>query len=335
MRLILGECIDEMKCLISKGVKVDAIITDPPYFEIKGGFDFIYKSKEEFLIFFEEFVKLAFEILKDNGTFLFFGHWRNVAYKQVIADKYFKLENNGVWEKVDAKTKLRVSTMRSLSPITERFLVYSKETEERTGTQIMLDDHSLFLSIKEKADKELEKVGKSIAEIESSLNVIVSHFFGYTKNPNKTQFHMLTESTFEKLKSIGMYQGVEYSELKAEFNSLKEQYEPQRLEHENKRRPFKNPNKLHDVIKHSQESHISKKYNHPTQKPIGLIKKLIEVFTREGQTILDPFMGAGSTGIASKELNRNFIGIELEQDYFNTAKNRIEEQPVLIQLSLK
>lgn len=103
MRLILGECIDEMKCLISKGVKVDAIITDPPYFEIKGGFDFIYKSKEEFLIFFEEFVKLAFEILKDNGTFLFFGHWRNVAYKQVIADKYFKLENNGVWEKVDVK----------------------------------------------------------------------------------------------------------------------------------------------------------------------------------------------------------------------------------------
>ena len=63
---------------------------------------------------------------------------------------------------------------------------------------------------------------------------------------------------------------------------------------------------------------------HPTQKSVDLMCKLIELVTLEGQTILDPFMGSGSTGVACKNLNRNFIGIELDERYFNIAKERIE-----------
>ena len=62
---------------------------------------------------------------------------------------------------------------------------------------------------------------------------------------------------------------------------------------------------------------------HPTQKPSELVQQLIEVYSKDGDTILDPFMGSGTTGVACKNLNRNFIGIELDETYFNIAKERI------------
>ncbi len=64
---------------------------------------------------------------------------------------------------------------------------------------------------------------------------------------------------------------------------------------------------------------------HPTQKPVDLLKFLLSKVTNENDTILDCFMGSGSTGCACKELNRDFIGIELDENYFNIAKNRIEK----------
>lgn len=64
---------------------------------------------------------------------------------------------------------------------------------------------------------------------------------------------------------------------------------------------------------------------HPTQKPIELMEYLIKTYSNEGDVILDPCMGSGTTGVACKNLNRNFIGIELVEQYFNTAKTRINE----------
>ena len=64
---------------------------------------------------------------------------------------------------------------------------------------------------------------------------------------------------------------------------------------------------------------------HPTQKPVSLLEYLIKTYTNEGDTVLDNVMGSGSTGVACLNTNRNFIGIELDEDYFNIAKKRIEE----------
>ena len=62
---------------------------------------------------------------------------------------------------------------------------------------------------------------------------------------------------------------------------------------------------------------------HPTQKPIYVMKWLIERLTNECELVLDPFMGSGTTGVACKELNREFIGVELDENYYNMAYNRI------------
>ena len=64
---------------------------------------------------------------------------------------------------------------------------------------------------------------------------------------------------------------------------------------------------------------------HPTEKPIKLLEELIRLHTKENDVILDCFMGSGSTGVACKNLNRNFVGIELNKEYFEIAKKRMEE----------
>ena len=71
-------------------------------------------------------------------------------------------------------------------------------------------------------------------------------------------------------------------------------------------------------------------YVHPTQKPVPLLQYLIKTYTDEGMTVLDNCMGSGSTGVAAKQLNRNFIGMELDPKYFEIAKKRIESAPITL-----
>ena len=76
------------------------------------------------------------------------------------------------------------------------------------------------------------------------------------------------------------------------------------------------------------------KHGHPTEKPLALIEKYIRVCTNEGDTILDPFMGSGTTGVACARLNRNFIGIEINPSYFEIAQRRIAEAQAQMTLAI-
>ena len=66
-----------------------------------------------------------------------------------------------------------------------------------------------------------------------------------------------------------------------------------------------------------------KKYGHPTVKPLSILENLVVNSSQEGEVVLDCFMGSGSTGVACVNTNRNFIGIELDENYFKIAKERI------------
>lgn len=78
------------------------------------------------------------------------------------------------------------------------------------------------------------------------------------------------------------------------------------------------------VLEFSNVNHGTSCY-HPTQKPVALLEYLIKTYTNEGETVLDNCMGSGSTGVACINTKRKFIGIELDDKYFNLAKNRIED----------
>nr|DAF07544.1 MAG TPA: adenine-specific methyltransferase [Caudoviricetes sp.] len=70
---------------------------------------------------------------------------------------------------------------------------------------------------------------------------------------------------------------------------------------------------------------VEKKPQHPTQKPVPLLEYLIKTYTNEGESVLDNCMGSGSTGVACANLNRSFVGMELDHDYFKIAEQRINE----------
>ena len=68
-----------------------------------------------------------------------------------------------------------------------------------------------------------------------------------------------------------------------------------------------------------------KEFGHPTIKPLDITEKIIRNSSKEDQTVLDPFMGSGTTGVACINTNRDFIGYELNEEYFNIAQNRLRE----------
>ena len=72
----------------------------------------------------------------------------------------------------------------------------------------------------------------------------------------------------------------------------------------------------------------SEKTEHPSQKPVELMERIVNIWTNEGETVLDFTMGSGTTGVACRNLGRHFIGIEREEQWFNVAKERIEGQHI-------
>lgn len=85
-------------------------------------------------------------------------------------------------------------------------------------------------------------------------------------------------------------------------------------------RDLKYPSSVIDIKSTDSTSNL-----HPTQKPVALMEYLIKTYTNTGETVLDNTMGSGSTGVACVNTNRNFIGMELDEEYFNIAKERIEQ----------
>ena len=82
---------------------------------------------------------------------------------------------------------------------------------------------------------------------------------------------------------------------------------------------YQRPKFVHSIVSGKEKT------EHTTQKPISLMEDLIKIHTNENDIVLDCFMGSGSTGVACMNTNRKFIGIELDSNYFNIAKQRIEE----------
>tara|TARA_R110000737_G_C14334027_1_gene442052 strand:+ start:76 stop:573 length:498 start_codon:yes stop_codon:yes gene_type:complete len=92
---------------------------------------------------------------------------------------------------------------------------------------------------------------------------------------------------------------------------------------------FKNTVQKRTVLKYPKQVQKFKQQDprkiiHPTQKPVALMEYLVRTYTNEGETVLDFTMGSGTTGVACKNLGRDFIGIEFEETYFKIAQDRIE-----------
>jgi DNA modification methylase len=140
--------------------------------------------------------------------------------------------------------------------------------------------------------------------------------------------------------AFAKYQPMRQLELISIFSKNKTNYYPQKILRD---KPIKSGGiKKSETAPHNLPKGFKKEYKyknpinliefdkirngsvHPTQKPVALLEYLIKTYTNQNDTVLDFTMGSGSTGVACKNLNRKFIGIEKDQNYFNIAKDRIE-----------
>lgn len=140
----------------------------------------------------------------------------------------------------------------------------------------------------------------------------------FSKNGNKIKYHPIMELAQEKNKRP---RNKTYKRTEDNSQGMASgNFKTSKTHNENLRYP---KNRL--VYNNRVGELNALKRFHPTQKPIALMEYLIKTYTNESETVLDFTMGSGTTGVAAKKLNRNFIGIEQDKKYFDIATNRIKQ----------
>ena len=295
------------------------IIADPPYFEVKGDFDFIWNSFDDYLKDVEKWAIECKRLLADNGTLLWYGDAKNIAYAQIIFDKYFNLLNSIVWENTnDHKQQIRFNEdLRTFAPLTERILMY-EQRGQKTGGEIVFEQ---FLKPKNPFSKYLKNefknakvTNKEIAKLFPSRTGGLTGCVSNWLNGD----NVITEEQYLKVRNYlnNKYLLKPYEELKAEYEELKAEYEELR-------RPFNNALHLGDVIR--LPNYETSNYDHDTIKPEKLTRILINTCSRNGDLVVVPFAGSGTECAMSVKEKRRFVGFDIEKKYCEMSNKRIKQ----------
>jgi adenine-specific DNA-methyltransferase len=315
VELHLGDCLEVMRGMADKSV--DAVITDPPYYRIVDAqWDRQWKTREDYIDWLDVVSDEWKRILKDNGSLMIFADDMVSAYVQVLIDKKLLLLNNLIWYKTNNLPIKATWSYRKFAPMTERILFYSAQYDP-TGWETVKLDMNNFVPLREYFRKYQEAMGLNIKQINERLgHRKAEHAFYW----GSTQWDLPTPETYAELAKIPSNHGF-----------VRREYEDLRREYEDLRRPFNADAETLDVI---TGPIVSAKDNtaHPTTKPLWLMQRLVTVSTNPGMTVLDCFMGSGTTGVACVQTGRKFIGIEIDEGYFDIACKRISDalkQPLL------
>ena len=284
------------------------IIADPPYFEIKGEFDFIWDSFDDYLKDVEKWANECKRLLADNGTLFWYGDDKKIAYAQIIFDKHFNLINNLVWNKGSFMGLEKSEGLRSFAPCTERILMYSKEQYNLTQCVYHIRDYIRQEIIRAKGKIVLKRVNETLGTATNGGGVASACL-----SLDKAEPAMLTKEMYQKLQTwCKPYLRKEYEELRKEYEEL--------------RRPFNNFMNLQEILNFSNEAQkTGAKYKHDTVKPETLTRALILTCSRQNDLLVVPFAGSGTECAMAAKENRNFIGFDIEQKYVDMANKRIEQ----------
>ena len=284
--LILGD-----QALLFKDIpddSIDAIVTDPPY-GVLGNHKIEVPFDEE--LFFAECKR----VLKPDGRLIFACHFDSMLRWHAIASKHFKNKNFSVWDKKQPSNMAimpnsRIEIIMIYSDSGYKTLNKIKVLEEKKGT-----DHT------KKYDKLLRKLSED--PLNNSESVSREYLFGRAtllSNIKNKETYFEGEFKTKNHVTIGHGRLCTPSTL---------------LEYE-----------VFSYMSHNKNYPGNDKYrvDHPTVKPINLMQHLIGLVAKPGDTILDPFCGSGSTLIAAKVLDVNYIGFELHEQYYDIAKERLK-----------
>ncbi len=345
-----GDCLDILPTLADGSV--DAVVTDPPYFRVKGDWwDRQWNSVAGFLAWMDDLLLEVYRVLRPNGSLYLYASPKMAAHVEVLISERFNVLNHIVWLKNGNGTRRHEAQLvdkglsRSWFPDNERIIFaehygadgyakgeagYTQKCDELRGF--------VFEPLRVYLDGERLRAGASKSQVNNLFSgPNVGQYWWQQRNwqlPTKENYEILRRG-LSSMNNGGEYLRKEYEDLRKEYEDLRKEYEDLRKEYEDLRRPFSvSPDVPYTDV---WEFPVVMGYEgkHPTEKPLPLMQHIIETSTREGDTILDPFMGSGTTGVACVQTGRNFIGIEIDEAYFDIAERRIAEaqmQPRLVEV---
>ncbi len=318
MKLYNGDCLEIMKEIPDRSI--DMILCDLPY----GMTDCKWDSAIPMDKLWTEYRR----ILKVKGVCILFGNQPFTSH--LISSNYSEFSHIWYWKKNNITGCLlaKKQPMRCI----EEIAVFVCNAADNSAHHENLRKYFF---------DELEKSSLKRKDVDRLLNNrMSSHYFTWGR-----QFAIPSEKNYKILQDATGYFQRPYEEIKAEFlgdGGGSATYNPQgvcdldepkiKVEREKLNRQIYSgvKPKLYEQTKTGYPKNLiefdrEKNIVHPTQKPVALLEYLIKTYTNEGETVLDNCMGSGSTGVACVNTNRNFIGIELDENYFKIAKNRIQE----------
>ncbi|WP_259345379.1 site-specific DNA-methyltransferase [Aerococcus urinaeequi] len=285
------------------------ILTDLPYGTIKNADLGKHDTSWDVVIEPKKIYDIANRILRKNGKMVLFGNepFSSKLINESIPNIPFSYRM--IWLKDQPAFSMYIGCKKRPMSYYEDILVFSKLGGlENSGVNA---NHPL----KEMFNEALDRSGKTKRFFIDLVGSSASHYF-----TDGVQFRIPTESKFDLIRDC-IDIGYSYDELKA-IDLKYKQYETEKH--------YGNYPSVFNLWEGNKYKSNILKYKkdydgyHPTQKPVALLEDLIKTYSNEGDTVVDLTMGSGSTGVACKNTGRNFVGIELDDEYFGTAKERIE-----------
>jgi len=303
-KLLKGDCLIESDKIESGSV--DLILTDLPFGTVKGLGDsdtikhgMKGKTDWDSVIDTDKIMQIANRILRKNGKMILTAQhpFTNELINKALPNLPFNYSM--IWEKDHFANALTAKK----APLNyyEDVLVFSKTIEDKS--EHPLQDYFY---------DEFVKSGITVKEYCNKLETKhASHFF--TKG---MQFRVPNEKYLKQLQDLTEFFNITIEEVK---QKQKEFLDYNRTKFASTFNLWEGNKVKSNILKYKKDYDGQ----HPTQKPVLLLEDLIKTFSNENDLVVDLTMGSGSTGVACKNTNRNFIGIEMNEEYFKIAEQRI------------
>lgn len=290
---VQGDCIEEMKKI--KDNTVDLIIADPPYWKVVNEkWDYKWKTEADYIQWSLEWISEAARTLRLGGSFYLFGYFRTLA----LLVPYFEEMGLELRQQIILDKGMKAISGRA----TKKYRMFPNVTE---SCLFIVKDNKQF--VKPFLKSHQAKLGLSSKEINEGLGV-KSNGGGmwsiYTGKNICEQFP--TKELWEKLSKV--------LDFDLPYETVAQTYHP-----------IMGITDVWRDIDFYAEDRI-----HPTQKPLPLIKRLIEASSNEGDLVMDPFAGSGSTAVASILMGRQYITFETNDEYCRLAQDRIKKTSACI-----
>ncbi|WP_148807260.1 DNA-methyltransferase [Campylobacter concisus] len=280
------DCVEGMNSLVPDE-SIDLIIADPPYFKVVGEkWDYMWRTEEDYLEWSKVWIKEAVRVIRIGGSFYLFGYFRMLSrLLQILEDAGLELRQQIILNKGMQAVSGRATKNYKIFPnVTESILFLYKDPKPFAKSFLRQRQKDLCLTAKEIN----EKLG-----VKSNGGGMWSIYTG--KNVCK---QLPTEELWNKLQIILDFD-IPYSKISQTYNA-----------------------QLGITDVWSDINFYSEKRFHPTQKPQKLIDRLVIASSNKGDIVLDPFMGGGSTAISCVSNSRNYIGFELDKEYYDKSIER-------------